>query len=437
MSIRTTNDGKARRVKTTVRLVDRMKHSRLSCSASGRWLQCPGSVRLQEQLPKTAYQSNPMAVLGSNAHHLHEVALKKKVDPTSLVGKSYATSDGKFTADEEMADAVALSTEYVVEQTPNAMINPSEILKSNRPLVFIEKFLSLSHLGIRGMDGGTADVVILQSDGSAEIIDYKHGQGVGVSPVDNTQMMMYAEAFRSRASFVGIEITKFTLTIIQPRCFSVPSLQHWELGAEDLAWWVDSDLIPKALMALDMKGEPVLAPSEAACRFCKVAGNCPALYERTKQVAIKEFSKLPNPNVLTADQKISVLENASVIRGFLTAVEDLVREEMIVGEEYDGFKLVERRTTRRFTAKAEKVLKKHLPDDTLYQTKLNALGRIEKALKTSIGKRDADKIMSSVTTKPEGALVVAPVSDSRWSKSTTSDFEKISAPVGISRPKRA
>lgn len=49
-------------------------HARLSASGSSRWLNCPGSVRLEEEFPDT---TSPYALEGTLAHSIGELKLKE------------------------------------------------------------------------------------------------------------------------------------------------------------------------------------------------------------------------------------------------------------------------------------------------------------------------------------------------------------------------
>ena len=51
-------------------------HAKLSASGSKRWMNCPGSVRLEEQFPDI---ESEYALYGTNAHNLAEYCLSHQL----------------------------------------------------------------------------------------------------------------------------------------------------------------------------------------------------------------------------------------------------------------------------------------------------------------------------------------------------------------------
>ena len=150
-------------------------HALLSASSASRWLACPPSVRLTEEMPD---QTSTFAKEGTDAHelcaYLVEKALGRKVcDPTASL-EYYS---------EEMQEYAEEYSNYVLGQI--------EIAKSRSPdpLILIEQRLNFARWVPDGF--GTGDCVIV-ADGLLQVIDYKHGLGVLVSAEHNAQMMCYA-----------------------------------------------------------------------------------------------------------------------------------------------------------------------------------------------------------------------------------------------------
>ena len=133
-------------------------HAFLSPSASHRWLNCPPSAKLCAALPD---QTSPYAAQGTDAHelcaYLVEKALGRDVkDPT----ESLSFYDAEMqTCAEGYADFVMQEYELAKQTCPDTD-------------VLIEQKVDFS----KWVEGGTgtADCILL-SDGTAEIIDYKHG----------------------------------------------------------------------------------------------------------------------------------------------------------------------------------------------------------------------------------------------------------------------
>jgi hypothetical protein len=84
---------------------EKLKHAKLSASGSDRWLNCAGSVQLQEQFKKNyAEKTNKYAEEGTAAHELAEKCLEeiKKNDfcycsPYEFLGQTF----NDFVVDEE------------------------------------------------------------------------------------------------------------------------------------------------------------------------------------------------------------------------------------------------------------------------------------------------------------------------------------------------
>ena len=148
------------------------KHALLSASASKRWIACPPSARLCEDI---ADQTSEYALEGTECHevcaYLVEKALGRDViDPRSTLTK-YS---------EEMQRCAEEYCSYVLEE-----LEKSKALCTD-PKVFIEQRLDFSMWVPEGF--GTGDCIIV-ADKELKVIDYKHGLGVLVEAEENSQMM--------------------------------------------------------------------------------------------------------------------------------------------------------------------------------------------------------------------------------------------------------
>lgn len=155
------------------------RHAFLSPSASHRWLNCPPSAKLNAQVPD---ESSPYAQQGTCAHELCAYLVEKAIgrdvkDPTENLDYY----------DQEMQQCAEGYAAFVLEEYEKAKQTCAD------PDVLIEQKVDYSKWVKDGT--GTADCIIL-SDGTAEIIDYKHGLGVLVSSESeefggNPQLMCY------------------------------------------------------------------------------------------------------------------------------------------------------------------------------------------------------------------------------------------------------
>ena len=406
-------------------------HARLSPSASKRWMTCAASVLFIESLDITE-TPNKYAAEGTVAHEVHELALLAKGVAADHIGNKMTVDGFKFTVTEPMAEAVQVSLDYIQRR-----ITEHEDW-GYRVEVKVEVRASLKPLGIPGLDGGTSDVVLLVWDGDTlieiEVIDYKHGQGVAVEPEHNSQALCYALGVALEESTHITDQTNVRVTITQPRAVHMRGpIRTWETNAVDLNNWQVNELVPKANHTRDPDAEFV--PSDDGCRFCPAAGQCPALYNKTQEIAIADFAEdtFPDPEVMSSEQKRIVLDHADMLRNFVIAVENQVKLEMDHGsKDYeDGYKLVYKTTHRKLTEDAKdpdfSPLLDYIPLTDLYEQKLSALGDIEKALKKYMKPKEVKELMATLTDKPEPGTVVASINDSRKEVQSTmiTDFTSL------------
>ncbi len=395
------------------------EHARLSPSGAKGWMTCPGSIALVDSL-NIKDKPNKYAAEGTVAHEIHEKALLSHQLASYYIGQKFEVDGFKFKVTQEMADAVQESLDYIASRIEEAQDF------GYRVEVLVEVRCSLKHLGIKGLDGGTSDVVLIfWNDDVAceiEIVDYKHGQGVAVEVIENDQALCYADGVISLSKLNGHGIHEgVRITISQPRAHHPDGrIRHWDTSKEEIMNWEEDRLIPKA-KATHEKDAP-LVPSDDGCRFCGANGVCKALYDKTQEIAIADFKddNFPNPLTMTPEQKMVVMEHATMIKSFIVAVEAQVQHEVDEGsEEYESkFKLVRKSTQRKLLDKAfdelDSPLLDHISEDDMYEKKPKGLGAIEKALKKTGKKpKEVKEIMDEITIKPEGGLVIAPLSDKR------------------------
>ena len=154
-------------------------HSRLSPSGAHRWMLCPASVPFQKKLGIIS-QSSEYAAEGTAVHEIIERCLKDGAEPIDFIGKTLSVDKFEKTITEKMADNAAV------------MVNFCRMKKSDNSDLYSEIYLDLSDMFIDGLDGGTADCVIISHDKkSAVIADYKNGT-VKVDVTYNQQLLIYA-----------------------------------------------------------------------------------------------------------------------------------------------------------------------------------------------------------------------------------------------------
>lgn len=393
-------------------------HAKLSPSGAYRWLNCPASVQLCEAL-KVKSEPNEYSAQGTLAHTLGEKVLQGE-DFGDWLNTSHTVDGFNFTITSDMIIPV---DEYVcyVKKTKKQLDAEMQL----------EVFCDLKSLGVDGLDGGTADCLLISKNKrTLEIIDYKHGVNF-VDPINNTQLMQYA-----LGALIKLGVDDFdegwtvALTIVQPRAYSESgSVRTWITYSDELFDWRDTVLIPGAKKTQEK--DPTFSPGESVCKYCPAAGNCPALMKKTEMSVVNDFSDLVSVDKLTVEQKIKVLDNQKLIGQFISAVAAQVESDLKNGsKDYVGkYKLVEQKKNRTFTDDVKDKdfsdLLEYLPSHKVFEPKLLSISAVTKNLVGVYGKDEADEILKKVTYTPKGDAVLAPASDKRKEFVPVDDFESL------------
>ena len=381
---------------------EKQAHSILGPSSSNRWLKCPGSVRLSNQIPENEFPPvHPAAMEGTIAHEILADRL----------------GEGRFVAnheDDEISDSVDLALSYVKETIDgyNDTYGECEML--------VEEYCSLEFLGIKGMEGGTTDIALLGRDmvgelQCLEVVDFKHGKGTYVEAENNSQLLMYSIALAEK--YHATDDTKILLTIIQPRYFGGGSkIRTWEVDLKTLLEWRESDLVPRATRC--MEPDAPLVYDVNTCQYCPAKNMCPALAEMTQELAKQDYTSISSEDEirgLPLEIKKKILEASLILPSFIESVKQVCQEEMLDGSTAynETHKLVKKVSHKRWTNDAEATLFTKIPQKLLYKKVMQSASQIQAALTEKYGKDKAQEILGQVQFVPKASLVIAPISDRR------------------------
>jgi hypothetical protein len=336
-------------------------HAKFGASNAKRRMACPGSLNAEAPFPD---ESSPYAELGTAAHELGEFCLVNgHEDAFAFIGEEH----NGHKVDDNMARAVQV---YIDHIRATALLEPS--------LCRYEKRFSLDKLDPPMPMFGTADCIIYgKESGSLYVLDYKHGQGVAVEVEDNAQLKYYA---LGAILEIGDKapVNKVITVVIQPRAMHADGPVRQYSYSRDEIMDFGTELIDAAHESLKPDA-PRLAGDH--CKFCKAAGTCSALRNDALAVAQDEFGAVKDLNDLTPAEVADYLEKVPLIEEWIKSLRRHANYILESGNALPGYKLVEKRPTRRWRVEDEFVAwatEEGLDDDDIYEKKLKSPSQIER-----------------------------------------------------------
>lgn len=380
-------------------------HAALSASGSSRWMVCTPSASMEKGLADT---TSEFAKEGTFAHELSELFFAQQYQ-----GMTKRTFNSKFKKmkenefySEELLQYVEEYVDLVAERIHAAKA------RSSNPTFMFEERLDLTEYVPESF--GTGDVILF-SGGVLEIIDLKYGKGIEVSAENNSQLRLYGLGALSLFDLIE-DVDEVIMTIIQPRLDNVSSEA---MTADELRAWGNDEVKPKAEMAHNGEGEFV--PGDH-CRFCKIKHTCRARAEKQLNVP----NKLVDPNLLTADEVADILFQADELKKWAGDVQEYALEQAQNGVVFEGFKVVEGRSNRRYSDDVlalDKLKDAYELEKITEPVKLLSISKLEKV----IGKKTLSDKLGELIVKPPGKPALVPESDKRPAMGAESDFDVISS----------
>lgn len=360
-------------------------HALLSASGSHRWMACPPSARLEECCQN---KESDAAKEGTVAHELCELKVKVQLGEDVSMSEYEALKENPLFT-KEMDACTNIYADYCIDTA-----------KEEHGLPLIEVELDLSSYIPEGF--GTVDCVIV-SEKTLHVIDFKYGRGVEVSPVENSQLMIYAlGAYDLYSPIYDFETVK--LTIVQPRLSAEP--KTWECDVQHLLDFAEK---LKPIADLAFKGGGEFAPSEHTCLFCKVKYTCRARADKNLSTM---FSQEKDPYTLSNDEIGEILSKVSDFPKWIKDLEDYALEQLLSGNEIKGYKAVEGRSSRVWSDEKkafEVIIEDGTEEKDLYETVPLSLAKIEKLL----GKKKFASLVGGYVTKSQGKPTLTLSSDIR------------------------
>lgn len=357
-------------------------HALLSPSASHRWMTCTASARLTEFVND---ETSTFAAEGTLAHAVAEEKLNHKLGYGAIITECQ---------DEEMNEYADDYVNFVLEQAQ---------LLSN-PIIYVEQRVDCSKYVPECF--GTCDALIV-SDEVLHLVDLKYGAGVRVDAEENDQLKIYALGAISMFGSL-YDFKKIKMSIFQPR---IGNCSTWEIPIEDLLEWAENILIPAATLAWNGDGEYV---SGEHCRFCKAKAQCRKRAEDNLALAVHDFT---DPVLLGASEIAEILFKIDELVSWGSDVKEFALKSALGGTKYDGWKLVEGRSNRKYTDEDAVASAVTEIGSNPYEQKLLGITAMEKML----GKKKFKEVLGVLTHKPQGKPVFVRISDKRKELNTAVD----------------
>lgn len=378
-----------------------MEHSEYGASVAKRIIHCPGSVNLCRNIIR---KTTTYADEGTSAHNIGEYCLREgitaadfkddidvltKIQPDHL--KQYVNAN--------MIAKVNMYLSVVYDCVRNT---------KNEAILHVEKSFNLNWVS-EGMFG-TNDACVIDKGRKITVFDLKYGSGVGVEVINNPQLLYYA------AGAVGEknehEVEEVEIAIVQPN-YDHPDgwARSQVISIDDLYNWVYTVLKP-AVESAKCDDATLLPGGWCKDTFCPALGQCPALFEKTKELAKLDFanevSQPKAPVNMTDDELAKVMDFKGLITKWLTEVETTLTNRLIEGKEVNGYKLVKKKGNRRWVdeEKTIQLLEMIYGDKVYAPKKIKSPAQMEKVV--------CDKSeLNGLWEKPENGFSLAKDSDSR------------------------
>lgn len=390
-------------------VVAEKQHAELGASVASRWMACPGSIRLSRTVPVPP--TTEYAQEGTAAHALAELALRKGVDPDMWLG---LTVEGVEVTD-DMVDYVRVYVDHC----------RAFMLPARQHDYWIEHRFNLGALNPPGPMFGTSDFVAY--DPAAHIlsvVDLKYGQGVVVEAKGNKQLRYYA--LGSALMLTGRPIDTVCMTIVQPRVQHPDGVIRSDIITYDELIGFAGDLM-EAARATQAPDAPLVPGPH--CRFCPASGICPAQREAAQAIARIEFDDMPlavppAPETLPDEVFHDMLSKLHILDDWMKAMRGHAQARLERGIPVPGFKLVEKRATRRWADENETrqwLEAEGYRAEEIEKRELKSPAQIEKL----VGKKN---LPSELVTKQSSGYTMVPDSDKRPAVMVTAGHEFTALP---------
>ena len=312
-------------------------HARLSASSAHRWLVCPPSANY------AGGKASIHAALGTFAHDIAAKCLASDSPASDFFLQKGKVDGFDVECDLEMVDAVQLYLDDI----------RYDVKPGDQTWTEVRLIDALSR--IDPDLGGTADHARYRPETRHLLVrDFKFGSGVYVDVEDNAQLKLYALGVMLEC---GKVVKDVTVRIVQPRFEGTKPIRDWHFKAADILEFV-ADVRQAANASRDPK-----APYKAGdhCKFCPAARTCPELEKQSHALLANDFDAAPLPipgtdkSIMTFDpaKLAAALASIPAVKERIKAIEEFAYAEATAGREIPGYKLVDKRATRKWKSQGD------------------------------------------------------------------------------------
>ena len=342
-----------------------------SPSASKRWMNCPGVLKLCLQYPPQ--ESSKFAMEGTAAHELAANCLTNNQDAHEWVGEPIEVEDADagviFPVTEDMAENVQVYLDAIRKDMKTEGVEE----------LSVEKEFSLKGLPVKG----TNDASFSAPMGDLYVYDFKFGKGTYVEVKDNTQLKIYALGAWEAAGGVNDIIH---IIIVQPRYAQAEPVRRQTLTKKEL-------LAFKAELALAVKEcqkpKAKLCAGEW-CHWCP-ASPCSEMTKKAVAVVMPALDiTFPEPSQMTPENISRVMGLSGLISEWAKAVHAHAERTAIdTGVAYPGYKLIQKKGRRAWVDEiAVENEFEHEFGEVIYDKKVKSPAQLEKI----VGKDRVEKL---------------------------------------------
>lgn len=419
------------------------KHAIWSPSGAEKWVNCPGSIKLESEFPN---ESSEFSDEGTAAHFLASYCLLLKQNPVQHLGreiKFFVGENGDESVDwfiplnggslEELPGHLRKSVTVTQEMVANIDMYISEVQHATGSgYAAIELQLSIGH--ITGEPGavGTADIVIVEP-GRLHVRDLKYGKGVQVWAKNNKQLVLYAlaayDTYKDAPTYILDELTEIVIAIHQPR---LNHMDEWTITVPELLELRERYSIAAKQSFRVLEGklpvEDFLTPGLHCSKgFCRAQATCPALKQYVlDSCGFEDVTDAMKDLDLTADELGDSKNRIPILKAWIKKVEEEAYKRLERGDAVTGYKLVQGRAGNRTWADEQQAVAElstlGYTLAQLYENKLKSPTALKEQLKMS---KQRFKELEPLIHRSAPGRIVVPETDGRSAQSNTDGFENI------------